>query len=1254
MTAIKPSQSLNKAYRQIPITADDFVKFQQNLKGLLDVIDDKESEENTKTHFMDFLKNTFYFPNYLVAQKGRIDLAIHSGKDATSPVAILYEVKKATNGNEMVSRTNLNKKAMCELLLYYLRERLDEKNTDLKYLAVTNIYEHFFFDAQEFERLFYSDKQLVKEYQDFANDRKVSSNTDFFYKEIAPKYIEKVKDQIEFTYFDIRDYENPLNSPNAAENRKLVELYKIFSPVHLLKLSFQNDSNSLDKNFYNELLHIMGLEEVSDGGKKIIDRRKPKDRAEASLIENTITILDSEDQIDKIPNLHTYGATREDRLFSVALQLNITWMNRVLFLKLMEAQLIKYHKGDKGYAFMNPENIPNFSELNKLFFQVLARHQSERGEAISKKYSYVPYLNSSLFEVSDLEDATIRVSNLFPYLELPLFSGTVLKDKKNKPKYKELPALRYLLEFLDAYDFASEGAEGVQDESKTLINASVLGLIFEKINGHKDGSVFTPGFVTMYMCRESIQKIVIQRFNEFFGYNCQNWIDLCNKDIINIKQANEIINSLKICDPAVGSGHYLVSALNEIIYLKYELGILSDVQGKRIKKTDYIIEVENDELIVADSEENLFVYIPGNPESQRIQETLFYEKQTIIENCLFGVDINPNSVMICRLRLWIELLKNSYYTKESNYSYLETLPNIDINIKCGNSLLYRFDVDTDIKEILRQSGISMPEYKQAVADYKSAPNKERKKEITKLISSIKSTLKTEVDRNDKKRKLLSEKRGKIRDKESLDLFGFTPKNLKIRQQEIAKLKAEVAQLEAYFEEIRSNKIYLGAFEWRLEFPEILSEEGEFVGFDLIIGNPPYIQLQKMGSEADALEMMNYRTYARTGDIYCLFYELGIDILKPNGLLSFITSNKWMRAGYGEAMRKYFVEQTNPICLIDFAGYKVFDSATVDVNIMIAQKTSYAGETMSCVIDKKEFCIEKMSEFADQNLMPNKFSSESWVILSPIEQSIKSKIERIGKPLKEWNISINYGIKTGFNEAFIIDGKTKDELIRKSPKNAEIIRPILRGRDIKRYKAEFADLWIIATFPSKNYNIDDYPAVKEHLLSFGYDRLKQTGDSGARKKTNNQWFETQDCINYWDDFSRQKIVWGELARTGNAFTFDDSNSVVLNTCYILTFDNNNQDHIKSLLAFLNSKLILFYMNLISSKLDETGWRWLKQFVEFLPILKNTPDDSLVSLVDNLLSTKEQGLGIKNQEVKINQIIYDAYGLTEEEIVFIDSL
>ncbi len=1244
MSILKPSQSLNKAYRQIKVATEDFSKFTQNLQVLLSVIDDKESEENTKVHFMDFLKNTYFFPDFLVAQKGRIDLVIHSGKDATSPVGVLYEVKKPTNVNEMVSRTNLNKKAMCELLLYYLRERIDEKNTDLKYLAITNIYEHYFFDAQEFERLFYSDKKLVKEYRDFADDRKVSSNTDFFYKEIAPKYIEKVQSELEYTYFDIRDYEKILKVSNAHENRKLIELYKIFSPTHLLKLSFQNDSNSLNKNFYSELLHIMGLEEVSDGGKKIIDRRKPKNREEASLIENTITILDSEDQLDKIPNIHTYGTTREERLFNVALQLNITWMNRVLFLKLLEAQLIKYHKGDKSYAFMSPDNIPNFAELNKLFFQVLARQQSDRSEVIQKKYGHIPYLNSSLFEVNDLEDDTIRISNLQPYLELSVFSSTVLKDKKNKTQYTQLPALKYMLKFLDAYDFASEGIEGVQEESKTLINASVLGLIFEKINGHKDGSVFTPGFVTMYMCRESIRRVVIQKFNEEFGWSCATWNDLYNKDIGDIGKANEAINSIKLCDPAVGSGHFLVASLNEIINIKFELGILSDKYGKRIKKQDYTVEVSNDELIISDSDGNLFEYTPGNPESQRIQETLFREKQTIIENCLFGVDINPNSVMICRLRLWIELLKNSFYTQESGYTCLETLPNIDINIKCGNSLLYRFDVDTDIREILRQSKISITEYKQAVSDYKTAPNKEKKKEVLRMITSIKSTLKTEVAKKDRKFITLNKKRGELADLESPQLFEFTSKELKARQKEIKKIKETVTSLEIYFDEIKNNKIYLEAFEWRLEFPEILNEDGEFVGFDLVIGNPPYIQLQKMGKEADALQMMNYETYVRTGDIFCLFYELGTEILKDNGYLAYITSNTWMRAGYGDKLRGYLTQSTNPIQLVDFSEFKVFDSATVRTNILITQKSFNSAEALACVVDKDTFSLNKLSEYCSQNLNPSSFKGDSsWVVLSPIEKRIKEKIEKVGKPLKDWDISIYRGILTGYNEAFIIDGATKDALIAKSAKNAEIIRPILRGRDIKRYKAEFADLWILnvhnGTPSTPPININDYPEVKAYLDQF-YPALEKRQDKGITP------YNLRSCI-YTDDFSKQKIVWGEISDKSK-FALDEQGLFPEATTFFMIGKK-----LPYLLAILNSKLGEWLFNQVGTTTGMGTNRWKKYKLETL--LVKTPTQKEEIDINQLIQQITDSEFYDQSIVKeIDNVIYRMYNLTSEEILFIENL
>src|SRR5690606_30967950 len=402
-----------------------------------------------------------------------------------------------------------------------------------------------------------------------------------------------------------------------------------------------------------------------------------------------------------------------ERLFNVALELSITWINRILFLKLLEAQLITYHKGDKSFSFLNLDKIKNYDDLNSLFFQVLARKYDERNEDVKKIFEKVPYLNSSLFEPTDIEQVTLFISNLKDDKTIPIFSQTVLKDQQGKKRTGNISTLQYLFEFLDAYDFGAEGGEEIQEDNKTLINASVLGLIFEKINGYKDGSFFTPGFITMYMCRETIRKAVVQKFNDEKGWKCKTLDDVYDK-IEDRDEANALVNSIKICDPAVGSGHFLVSALNEMIAIKSDLRILQDREGRRLR--EYHVEVVNDELIVTNEDGGLFEYRPHSKESRRVQEALFHEKQTIIENCLFGVDINPNSVKICRLRLWIELLKNAYYRNpEAAQPALETLPNIDINIKTGNSLISRFALDADLKKALRDSKWTIDGYRNAVA-----------------------------------------------------------------------------------------------------------------------------------------------------------------------------------------------------------------------------------------------------------------------------------------------------------------------------------------------------------------------------------------------------------------------------------------------------------------------------------------------------------------------------------------------------------
>jgi len=447
---------------------------------------------------------------------------------------------------------------------------------------------------------------------------------------------------------------------------------------HQKSVNRSTDSNSLDRNFYAELLHIMGLTEIRKSGKNLIERKKESERNAGSLLENAIARLEELNRTGR--NQEHSAEICQAQVFHTGLELVITWINRILFLKLLEARLLAWHNGDRSYAFLHIGKIENFDALDRLFFGVLSRKREKRDETLQNIFEKVPYLNTSLFEITEIEQITFSVIGLDSEKSLPLFPATVLRDRSGKKRTGEMNTLEYMFAFLDAYDFSSEGAGEIQDEKKSLISASVLGLIFEKINGYRDGSYFTPGFVTMYMCCETVRRAVVQKFNEKKGWKCREFDELYNK-IEDIRESNEIVNSLKICDPAVGSGHFLVSALNEIIAVKNDLKILQDRDGKRLK--EYHAEVVNDEIIITDEDGKFFHYSPKSRESQRVQEALFHEKQTIIENCLFGVDINPNSVKICRLRLWIELLKNAYYKEDGE---LETLPNIDINIRCGNSL----------------------------------------------------------------------------------------------------------------------------------------------------------------------------------------------------------------------------------------------------------------------------------------------------------------------------------------------------------------------------------------------------------------------------------------------------------------------------------------------------------------------------------------------------------------------------------------
>jgi len=859
---LQPREALNKAYLKVKPDGERIGEFKANLVGLIDLINETKSEEFHKNLIIEFLKKTYYGDRYFINTKENSDLVIHNQKGVESKVGVIFETKKPTKTNnaEMPKVDNLNAKAFQQLVLYFLRERVTYKNLDIRYLVVTNVYEWFIFDATIFEQLFFNDKALVSQFTDFVEKRLSGKKTDFFYKQIAEPAIKAVIDQIKFTHFDIRDYEKFLRNTDGQDDRELINLYKLLSPEHLLKLPFTNDSNSLNKPFYNELLYIIGLAETKDGGKKLIGRVKDCDRNMGSLIENAMNELDSSDKISQLKKPEEFGVADDERLFNVALRLAITWINRVLFLKLLEAQLLKYHGDDQDFAFLNLTKIKSYGDLNRLFFSVLAREQGDRVASVKETFANVPYLNSSLFEPTDIEQQTISINNLASE-NLPIFGATVLADSNGKRRSGELNALEYLFEFLGAYRFNKDELESGEEDSEKLINSAVLGLIFEKINGYKDGSFYTPSFITMYMCRETIRRAVVQKFNEVKGWNCQGLDDLYER-IEDKKEANTIINSLKICDPAVGSGHFLVSALNEMIAIKSELRILLDRSGKSLK--DYRVEVRNDKLLVYDDEGKLFAYNPNNAEKQRVQEALFHEKQTIIESCLFGVDINPNSVKICQLRLWIELLKNAYYRVDPpqaslgvdppqpplvrgeksrlkageniNASFppftrggrgdLETLPNIDINIKCGNSLISRFGLDVDVKQVLKKHNFTIEQYRNAVQTYRSAESKTQKREMEGLIAKIKAGFSSTLLAGDPKKVKLRQLQAELYAVENqMLLLEETKAEVKARENRVNKLNNEIDKLSAEIEDIESGRLYENALEWRFEFPEVLNDDG---------------------------------------------------------------------------------------------------------------------------------------------------------------------------------------------------------------------------------------------------------------------------------------------------------------------------------------------------------------------------------------------------------------------------------------------
>ncbi|ENT1979508.1 class I SAM-dependent DNA methyltransferase [Campylobacter coli] len=1262
--AIDEKEFLNPYYRKKPILEAELNEFIKALKDYKTSLENnlKNNEDSLVANALSkFFENLHFECEIKSIHKGNsgIDLALKKDKQ----IQVIIEAK-LPHSKEFFSQSKPNCKALHECILYYLRER-KALNSSLKHIIITDFYRFYIFKADLFEEFFNKNKYFKEAFENFESKNSLfKGNTDEFYKECekllsSEKYLDSItrKDlfdepSLKGVFIDLK----PILEQEKPSFSKLKPVFKIFHKDFLLSEFNPNDANSLNNAFYKELLYILGLYESKQNSKLIIAKSQESEEEQGTFY----TAINSK---------------LEEENFETILKLLILWLNRILFLKLIESNLVRFND-DKNLKFLNFKKIPDFDKLSELFFEILAKERSTRKKS---EFAYLPYLNSSLFEKQSIEN-TLEISNLNNDLKLNYYKNTVLKDDKCKAKKGQVGLLEYLFEFLDSFDFGSDDEQSEILSQKELISSSVLGNVFEKLNGYKEGSFYTPSFITSYMCKESITKVVLDKFNTQFDLDAKDISELRKSLRKEDKKAQkELLNSIKICDPAVGSGHFLVSALNVMLSIYDELNLFDE---------EFYLEVQNDEILITGRKGEFIEYKrPSTPKDKAhlIQQELFHTKKDIIENNLFGVDINPNSCEITKLRLWIELLKHSFYQSfdDENYHDLKTLPNIDINIKCGNSLVSYFETG---KSLSHYPNIKerMGKYKRIVKDYKEGFYTDKShinQEIKNLKISFKNfcfadKFKKEMKGFNDKCEKYSKKYGNFLAVDDENLKFFVSANLTLFDFDEKEATKEFANLKKEYDNIfnlESNH----PFEWRFEFPEILDDDGNFKGFDLIIGNPPYIRQEEL-KELKPHLAKNYKVYKGTSDIYTYFYELGFNVLKENGILSFITSNKYTRAGYGEALREFLLKNTYILKYIDLNGIKVFDSATVDTSILCFEKSKSKDNKFKYLALSNEIlktCAYNIGLYKDfAEFSQNSLSKESFTFSDENTSALKAKIERIGTPLKEWQgLNIYRGILTGYNEAFIITTEKRNEILAnckdeaEKERTAKLIRKMLRGRDIKRYSYEWAGLWVIFIpwhFPNvekPKTMLENEQDLKEQYLSLYKHLLSHKERLSKRNKEETgiryEWYCLQRWgANYYQEFEREKIVYPCIMAKEPCFSYETSFAFAMAPANIIT---SNSDILKYILAFLNSDfiylmLIKFYMGGgIEGELKTNNLEKLS-----IPKINSKNEklaDELINLVDEILKAKEQDKNANTQELenKINSIVYKLYNLTEEEIKIIEN-
>lgn len=1212
-------------YEKKPILQGEFEDFKRTFatyKANLNANAEQNEDALVANALAPFLQGLQFKTSIKAKQEGKSEVDLILLKNGE--ISVLVEAKKPKNSKEFFSPQNVNCKALAECILYYLRQRnadggggfnyenLGSKspNSSIKFIIITNFYDFYIFKAREFERLFATNKHFITLYANFTNPNSLfKGNTDEFYKETSkllnsPEYLKSIsqdaheKPSLKGFHLNLK----PILAQDKADFKSLKPIFKAFHKDFLLDEFNPNDANSLNSAFYEELLYILGLCEVKESSKLLI---KPSSQS-ANTLYNAILAKLSQDKQD----------------FERVMSFVVLWLNRILFLKLIEANLVRFND-DESLKFLNPNKVRNFKALSQLFFEILAKKPKDRANST---LDYLPYLNSALFQKQAIEREILDISALDDSATLPYFAKTQIKDKNAKKKAGSVPLLVYIFEFLDAFDFGSDEKSPELALQKELISSSVLGLVFEKLNGYKEGSFYTPSFITSYMCRASLEKVILSKFNDKFKWQCEDLKALkerIDRDFsTKAQEFKAVLNSIRICDPAVGSGHFLVSALNEMIAIYHALGL-----AQRLNPCE--LALLSDELVITKPNGEIYAYKKPkikNDESHAIQKALFTLKKQIIENNLFGVDINENSCEITKLRLWIELLKNSYYLQKDDEGFdenlndeihqMQTLPNIDINIKCGNSLISYFELN---RSLTHYPNIKerMQKYKSVIKDYKEGFFDDKMR-VEKEIKALKESFRTfcfkdkfnkEIKAFTAKCEAYSKKYGNFLAKDDENLSLYIAQSFSFFDFDENKARLEFSALKKEYESIfnlESNK----PFEWRFEFPEVLNENGEFMGFDLVVGNPPYIDSEYMVKYMTKdREIIKNRFKVAKGnwDIYIPFFEQGLKIGTEKSLLAFITPDKWIVKPFGLELRKAVFKY------VEIVARKgdVFDSATIDSIVTVINKNTQQKNIEFYLNDKK-------INFIDKKLI---------------------------------EISKDFSLDCFYNNSSIIDILRKDKI---SLNSFAICVSACATADAYKLKPYIKELEKVT---KDTLYIINTGTIGKYVSKFGLKSMKYLKDTYNKPYCTKQDFNSHLGKKYNEVALSKKIIIKGLTLLDACL--DLKGDIIPAKSTIVVIDDDNTK-LKFLSAIINSKLAFFYIKeLYSSNSYCGGINFTRNMIGSLPIPKiNSKNQNLVDEIINLvnqilaLKTENSSADISKLEKDIDNLIYKLYNLTPKEIEIIE--